>query len=341
MAAPARLIDLSIARRPRSAARGKQLGTDYYMSPEQADPDTHGAPEAASDVWGLGPPSSMPSPATAPSTPAPSEAERAGRALPPAGRRALRPARPGPRSGARGGARVPRPGPRQAPPARARSSTPSSRSSPGSRPQAHLQGARAERVARVPMQRVLIADSRPAHRRSGRVVNRSHTADREGSTEPCRRSPFSAAVVAGLATAGLLAIPIASAFADDDVDMKRDEDTRSYHHGRRRRNDLNGDDPTWDATNGVTNTNGPTNPTNRATNPTIGPTGTSPRDATKGGVTNGVTNDDAKARTNGIHARTPPATTEECPRRTTPDHPRPSPRGRGWRRFPRGRGSTR
>lgn len=54
MAAPARLIDLSIARTPELAARGKQLGTDYYMSPEQADPGTHGAPTFASDVWGLG-----------------------------------------------------------------------------------------------------------------------------------------------------------------------------------------------------------------------------------------------------------------------------------------------
>jgi eukaryotic-like serine/threonine-protein kinase len=54
MAAPARLIDLSIARAPEHAARGKQLGTDYYMSPEQADPETHGAPTFASDVWGLG-----------------------------------------------------------------------------------------------------------------------------------------------------------------------------------------------------------------------------------------------------------------------------------------------
>jgi serine/threonine protein kinase len=31
-----------------------QLGTDYYMSPEQADPETHGLPTYASDVWGLG-----------------------------------------------------------------------------------------------------------------------------------------------------------------------------------------------------------------------------------------------------------------------------------------------
>ena len=54
MAAPARLIDLSIARPSADAARSKQLGTDYYMSPEQADPGTFGPPTFASDVWGLG-----------------------------------------------------------------------------------------------------------------------------------------------------------------------------------------------------------------------------------------------------------------------------------------------
>jgi serine/threonine-protein kinase len=54
MAAPARLIDLSIARPSKEAARSKQLGTDYYMSPEQADPDSFGPPTFASDVWGLG-----------------------------------------------------------------------------------------------------------------------------------------------------------------------------------------------------------------------------------------------------------------------------------------------
>ncbi|HEX6149606.1 serine/threonine-protein kinase [Nocardioides sp.] len=54
MAAPARLIDLSIARPSADAARSRQLGTDYYMSPEQADPDTFGPPGFPSDVWGLG-----------------------------------------------------------------------------------------------------------------------------------------------------------------------------------------------------------------------------------------------------------------------------------------------
>jgi serine/threonine protein kinase len=54
MAAPARLIDLSIARPPAEAAKSARLGTDYYMAPEQADPDTFGAPSYAADVWGLG-----------------------------------------------------------------------------------------------------------------------------------------------------------------------------------------------------------------------------------------------------------------------------------------------
>ncbi len=54
MSAPARLIDLSIARTPEHASRSKLLGTDRYMSPEQADPKTHGYPGYPSDVWGLG-----------------------------------------------------------------------------------------------------------------------------------------------------------------------------------------------------------------------------------------------------------------------------------------------
>ncbi len=54
MAAPARLIDLSIARSTEAARRSKRLGTDYYMSPEQADPDTFGPPGHPADVWGLG-----------------------------------------------------------------------------------------------------------------------------------------------------------------------------------------------------------------------------------------------------------------------------------------------
>jgi serine/threonine-protein kinase len=54
MGSPARLIDLSVARSLERAGRSARIGTDYYMSPEQADPDTHGGPGYASDVWGLG-----------------------------------------------------------------------------------------------------------------------------------------------------------------------------------------------------------------------------------------------------------------------------------------------
>lgn len=53
MGAPARLIDLSVARPAPDAARTRQVGTDAYMSPEQADPDRYGDPGPASDVWGL------------------------------------------------------------------------------------------------------------------------------------------------------------------------------------------------------------------------------------------------------------------------------------------------
>jgi serine/threonine-protein kinase len=54
MGSPARLIDLSIAR-PRQRAKGsRRIGTDAYMSPEQADPQTHGGPGHEADVWGLG-----------------------------------------------------------------------------------------------------------------------------------------------------------------------------------------------------------------------------------------------------------------------------------------------
>lgn len=54
MAAPARLIDLSVARTVERAARADRIGTDAYMSPEQWDPERYGAPSPASDVWGLG-----------------------------------------------------------------------------------------------------------------------------------------------------------------------------------------------------------------------------------------------------------------------------------------------
>ncbi|MBA2952173.1 protein kinase [Nocardioides sp. MAH-18] len=54
MGAPARLIDLSIARPAADAVGSRRLGTDAYMSPEQWDPDAYGEPSPASDVWGLG-----------------------------------------------------------------------------------------------------------------------------------------------------------------------------------------------------------------------------------------------------------------------------------------------
>lgn len=54
MGAPARLIDLSVARPLEDAQRLRHLiGTDAYMAPEQCDPGEV-APSYASDVWGLG-----------------------------------------------------------------------------------------------------------------------------------------------------------------------------------------------------------------------------------------------------------------------------------------------
>jgi serine/threonine protein kinase len=55
MGAPARLIDLSVARPVEDAAAlTYPIGTDEYMAPEQADPPASGTPGFASDVWGLG-----------------------------------------------------------------------------------------------------------------------------------------------------------------------------------------------------------------------------------------------------------------------------------------------
>jgi eukaryotic-like serine/threonine-protein kinase len=55
MGAPARLIDLSIAR-PAAELAGvtHRIGTDAYMAPEQCDPVAHGPMTFASDVWGVG-----------------------------------------------------------------------------------------------------------------------------------------------------------------------------------------------------------------------------------------------------------------------------------------------
>ncbi len=55
MGAPARLIDLSIARSSRAAAELiDPLGTDAYMAPEQALPGQPHRPSHASDMWGIG-----------------------------------------------------------------------------------------------------------------------------------------------------------------------------------------------------------------------------------------------------------------------------------------------
>ena len=55
MGAPARLIDLSVARSVEEAAGLRHpIGTDAYLSPEQCDPPGTGTPGPASDVWGLG-----------------------------------------------------------------------------------------------------------------------------------------------------------------------------------------------------------------------------------------------------------------------------------------------
>jgi eukaryotic-like serine/threonine-protein kinase len=55
MGAPPVLIDLSLARPLRQAARiTTPIGTDAYMAPEQCDPGVRAAVGSAADVWGLG-----------------------------------------------------------------------------------------------------------------------------------------------------------------------------------------------------------------------------------------------------------------------------------------------
>lgn len=55
MGAPPRLIDMSVARTADEAASlTEPIGTDAYMSPEQADPGGLGPVTAAADMWGLG-----------------------------------------------------------------------------------------------------------------------------------------------------------------------------------------------------------------------------------------------------------------------------------------------
>jgi serine/threonine protein kinase len=54
MGAPARLIDLSVARTIEAAGEiTVPIGTDDYMAPEQCRPPETGTPGPASDVWGL------------------------------------------------------------------------------------------------------------------------------------------------------------------------------------------------------------------------------------------------------------------------------------------------
>jgi eukaryotic-like serine/threonine-protein kinase len=55
MGAPARLIDLSIARPVAGlVGLGHRVGTDAYMSPEQCDPRSLGPVTSATDIWGMG-----------------------------------------------------------------------------------------------------------------------------------------------------------------------------------------------------------------------------------------------------------------------------------------------
>lgn len=55
MGAPARLIDLSVARTAADAADlTTPIGTDPYMAPEQCQPPLTGTPGYPTDVWGLG-----------------------------------------------------------------------------------------------------------------------------------------------------------------------------------------------------------------------------------------------------------------------------------------------
>jgi serine/threonine protein kinase len=55
MAGPARLIDLSVAKRSADLATlASQVGTTRYMAPEQCDPARFGEIGPAADVWGIG-----------------------------------------------------------------------------------------------------------------------------------------------------------------------------------------------------------------------------------------------------------------------------------------------
>lgn len=55
MGAPARLIDLSVARSGTDAAALRTpIGTDLYMAPEQCAPHPEAPPCSATDMWGIG-----------------------------------------------------------------------------------------------------------------------------------------------------------------------------------------------------------------------------------------------------------------------------------------------
>jgi serine/threonine protein kinase len=55
MGAPARLIDLSIARTvAQLEGVTRSIGTAGYMAPEQREPQRFGTPTPAADVWGMG-----------------------------------------------------------------------------------------------------------------------------------------------------------------------------------------------------------------------------------------------------------------------------------------------
>lgn len=55
MGAPPVLIDLSLARPLKQAARiSRPIGTEPYMAPEQCDPGTRGPVGPPADIWGLG-----------------------------------------------------------------------------------------------------------------------------------------------------------------------------------------------------------------------------------------------------------------------------------------------
>jgi hypothetical protein len=108
-----------------------------------------------------------------------------------------------------------------------------------------------------------------------------------------KKITISAAAVAGVATAGLLAMPIASALADDDVAMKRDEDAPALTTVVDD-DDPDGTDPTDDRTNGITQTGGATSlPTDAPTNATRGGAtrGDATGDQTRDAVTYDATDD--------------------------------------------------